>query len=424
MRGYLTNNAFSKLLLLIGTAFPGFTKLVAIIWIEKTSGSVALGLLLSDVNITTMFTYFTAIGWSAVLITRVAKENDRAKQLNFLWSVHFQAIPSMIIAMIAVVTLYFLGVIVDAPAMLAFLMAYSSYQMLRHYYFGLKSPVSVFSLELLIFVSLVLYISLNFYSVIGSGWIFVTPILLSVFVVVLMLVQGSILNITANVKLQRDVTEKALMFGFSNLTSGGILMALVPIVNYYATPNYAAVVGILVTMIGFILIFSRTITNYYLPLMAVSVGKSDVKKLRRSIRVCRLISTATIFFLSVILMVSTALIAPYYFENLYNLNGFWAIFSLLLTYVFLGQIFLADAALIVVQEKGYFSAILNASAFGVGAILAVVSYFMLTEGSDRIVMLLTGLNILQLLKGIAMIENTRSELRTLRSRDTQSNLSL
>jgi O-antigen/teichoic acid export membrane protein len=397
---------FGKILLLLGTGLPGLTKLIAILWVKETAGSEVLGEVLSDINIATMFTYFTAIGWAIILINRVAVTKNSCEQFAIINGIMIQTILAILISCLALAVLFYIGVTKNLVNSVIFVIGYSSYQLIRHFYFGKKEPLSLCFLELSIL--LISIAGLYFFSDSSQllAYIFSVPLMLVAVVWFLSETYRLMAEKAPIFEYQKNVTDKALYFGLANMASSGSLLLLVPVVNGYSNSTYAALVGLIVTLVGMVLIFSRTITSYYLPLMALSYQEKNYNIFEQQIKNCRKISISSIILMAIFLFLVCKISGPIFYPDLYELKWSITILVILILNIIVAQVSLPDAAVIVVQEKSKLSVCINIIDFLFFAFFAGI--ISLVHGDTiKIVFLLVSMLFCQIAKTFYMGMHTR-----------------
>lgn len=396
-----------KLMLLIGTGLPGVTKLMAIYFVQLSAGSEVLGKLLSDLNIISMFTFFTAIGWASLLIIRVAMEKDRLSRYQIFNGILLKVIPVFFLSLVVILVMQIYSIFHYLDLACLYLFVYSVYQLTRHFYFGCADPRSLFILEVVIAALTITYGIFASLLDLGLLAVFVAPILFATLIDVFFW-QVSLKQNSRKFFGHLDLdSRKAYEFGFANLASGGVYMLLVPIVGLYLSPSYSALVGVLVTLIGFVLIVSRTFTNFYLPVLAKLRSGSDNTSSVRLVAKFRLLSMVAIALLSSALVMAWLAFAPTFINEIASLDGTLHIFLLMLACTAIGQVFLPDAAIIVTYECGRLSAILNGLALLGVVVVSAGLFFIDLPGLNKIYALLLSLFTIQCIKGAYMFANTK-----------------
>lgn len=403
---------YAKFYLLAATAFPGVTRIVGVVLIEKYFGADQLGAILNDINVVTQLTFFTAIGWCSLLINRVASENSKTEQLKIFHGVLIASLPVIIVATILIVILVKIEIVNYMAASILYMISFSIYQFIRHYCFAARVIKVLLAIEVAILLLLLICFCFTYYVNKGSELIFVIPLIMVSVVWQIFTMHKLYLRKQGYVLRQRNILVHSQYFGLSNMASGGVFLMLVPISAYLLSNIYAAMVGIIVTVVSVIMIFSRSITNHYLPTMARLFKSNDADKLKVVLNKYRMIVASSMFVLSAITALLTGYLAPRYYPDLFILDGSVEIFFLLFSYLFVSQLFLTDASLLVVQEKSQYSLLVNISVLVLLVVAFVLINVTIPGQLDKLIVFLISMFVVQLVKGYILYSNTRLYCRS------------
>lgn len=393
------SRSLSFLLLAAATGAPGITRLVAIFLAEKEVAAEILGDVLNDLAIANALCFLTCIGFSSLLVPRIAKIDNPEEKYGTLNGIILSSMPLWLACVGVVYALSVSGFVFSFNFVLAFIVGFSVYQFVRHYFVANGYYVFLVLLELFVFVATLIGYYLVVLGEAAVSLLFSFPFLI-VAVVYVMGVFYSFLRGRKVYISQKGAFLHGLRFGLTNMLSGGVFMMLVPVVRYFSGPAYAALMGTAMAVSNILMLITRPLSNYYLPAIAKSLG--DGKKIDLIFRrMLALILGASFAFL--LLLVFGFDILSGKFAEVFSVHGsFYIVFLFVLSVAF-GQLFLPHNCWLVAGERSGASLKIN-FAFFIGFVLAVLLVGQMDLGDfNKILSVLVFVCLLQILKGVAVL---------------------
>lgn len=248
---------------------PGAYKALIFVLIQQVYGLEILGDIASWQSIAQIVGFFTAIGWSSLILTRVARAETKASRGEAFYCLSMMAGFTLVICNICTLLI---GTILDknsdAIQISCWLTAWTLYQIPRHYFIALKAYRKALCLDIGI-------ITLSISSIAASSAIHVSLWLalsmatggLSAF----LLIQKGTNSLLP--KIGYDI--KGLEFGLANFLSGGIPLSFIPLASYFEGEALAGAISLFISITAIALLIPRAISLNQLPKLAQCVDTPE-----------------------------------------------------------------------------------------------------------------------------------------------------
>ncbi|MCY1275192.1 hypothetical protein D9M69_322410 [compost metagenome] len=268
---------------------PGAYKVLIFFLIQKTHNLTLLGNIASWQSIAQIIGYFTAIGWSSLILVRVSKTNSKPESVRIFNQISTMSALTLCACSIAILTIgLLLKKTEDAIQICLWLSAWTLYQIPRHYLIALREYRRAIYLDI---------------GVIGCSLLALTAPEedTSALLAISMLTAGAITFILIqngkNTKIPPIKYEfKGIEFGLVNLLSGGISLSLVPLASYFEGKDFAGTISLFISISAIALLIPRAISLNQLPKLTKLIGdpqiiSSQIPILRRQINLSNIFTT-------------------------------------------------------------------------------------------------------------------------------------
>ncbi|WP_027178094.1 hypothetical protein [Maridesulfovibrio bastinii] len=343
---------FKTLSLLGSTALPGAQRIFLYFLVEHFFGLQFLGRFANDLSIIFMIGYFTAVGWSSMIMIRVPQTDGLAK-LQTLFTIakfsFFSLIPSCII-------IYFLGYLgfIFNPDLSSFvLVSWSLFMLFRRFMLALKRYHILFAAELLVLTGIAVILWFGRKYPFAPYFSYAVPcavVTLTAICLTTWLLKKNKLNFF---NAQPGVMRHGLEFGLNNFVSGGRMLLLTPLVVQIAGEIYGGIIGLINSVLGVVQLFPRTLSQFHLPEMSRLVKNGDsisfigyVSKFRKQVS-----ALLTLIFLFSAIGWWAIGLTPYGVRL--HADGAVFIFYIMLIATVIDQAVIADANSLMVRELSF-----------------------------------------------------------------------
>lgn len=256
---------------IIATGMPGLYRVLAFIGVQKIYSLSDLGRAASAFSVAQILAFFTAIGWTTLILARVPAAHCREDGVQrFYELVQMAAISLVAFAVGIVLWAWAFPSEVSGLETGVIMAGWTFYQVTRHYFVALREYRRIIAYDLFLLAATAAYVVGCHDFGIAAGF----PLGLA------LLTTGALIlvNIGRPQKFLRATTFefKGLEFGFNNFLSGGVALSLVPIANFTEGAHFAGVVSLVVSFSAICALIPRAISLYRLPELSklVSAGKS------------------------------------------------------------------------------------------------------------------------------------------------------
>ena len=283
---------------------PGVYKLLILFLIQHFYGLNILGDIASWQSIAQILSYFTAIGWSSLILVRIAKAKttkERIEEFNRLSMMGGVTLLTVIFSLL--LTSSIVENTEDALQITYWLVAWTMYQLPRHYLIALREYRKALLLDATV-------ISLSIFSLIIAQ-ANDASLLLSASMMTGGLASFYFIQKTGKASLPKfNYDIKGLEFGLVNFLSGGISLSLIPLASYFEGKSFAGAISLFISISAIALLLPRAISLNQLPTLANVVHNSAelaqrTRPMRSQIRLSNILTTLACIVIGAIVLVQT-----------------------------------------------------------------------------------------------------------------------
>jgi len=257
-----------KVLVLIAVAMPGLQRLYVFLLAGNALSLSKFGEFSSDYSVVQVLSFFSAIGWSGVILTRVPKLSSNDSKI-FLANITRTSLGYYFLYTLVLVAMFFYGVLFDLFGTLFFLITWMVYQLARHYAFA-RTSYNVIIVADVVFMSVFTGLALlgcDVFFGLSIGYLLSAALLFYK-------------NITFKYRrvIGQDVVKSFEISG-SNFLSTSTLMGLPFIVSLSGEVEYSAFIGSMLSILGVLLLLPRGFSVYLSPILAKMNGSVESERL-------------------------------------------------------------------------------------------------------------------------------------------------
>jgi hypothetical protein len=301
---------FEKLNVIVATGMPGAYKVIIFFLIEILLGATVLGQTASQFSIAQILGFFTAIGWSSLILVRLPKLNDRkelVEEFNSLFSMGI-IVYCGLLPIICLVGYYFFTIEMTLE-FIALSLAWSLYQFPRHYLLSLKEYFKLIVLDSLIILATLALIFETKNPILSISIPFIISSIISIFLI----------NHSSGARIGLKLPErKGIEFGFNNFLSGGLVLSIIPAAQHLTGAEFAGLISLFISVTAISLLIPRAVSLSQLPQLA-KIGHDKLALLKMSQEMHRQISLFN--WLTLGLNILIAFIVSFYFTgNIYPIE--------------------------------------------------------------------------------------------------------
>jgi O-antigen/teichoic acid export membrane protein len=250
------------------TAFPGVQRVVVFALVARVSGMAALGRFSSDISVVSLIGFFTAVGWSSVILVRVPKAPDQ-EALAVTTEISALALLSLVVGCAVLTVLRTWGLVFHLFDSCAYLSAWTGYQLVRHYFIAAQRYYRLLLAEVLILASVCVLL-----AVFPASSEVIPYRALSIPLGTLVVGSASCLWWRAwrkgvwPLRIGAGTVVTGLEFGANNMISGGMAMIIPPLVVRVAGAGYGGLLGLISSLLGIVGLVPRAMALQKLPDLA------------------------------------------------------------------------------------------------------------------------------------------------------------
>ncbi|MBE7421045.1 MAG: hypothetical protein HS110_01115 [Zoogloeaceae bacterium] len=274
--------------ILIVTALPGVQRIVAFWIIARTTDINTLGKLATDISLTTIFGFTTAIGWCSLMLVRLPRLRA-ARQSQFSVTIALNAFIVTVASALPLVYLQEAGIIHSAWGTWLLLASWSIYQLARHYSLARKEYGRLLAYEVT-----ALCVSLSCLGLVaryGTSWAYSALSLPYLAMGLAWLCRWLASNRAAGLKHHgryRDLWSSSQGFALNTGLTAGLMATVVPIAKLTAGDAHAGVAAIVLSVTQVLVLFPRALSYHFLVPMSAAFGERDTLQLKKILRRFRL----------------------------------------------------------------------------------------------------------------------------------------
>jgi len=290
---------------LVCTGMPGLYRVVVFAFLQHEYSLAALGDTASDMALAQIAGFLTAIGWASLILVRVPMASDRRQAVAAFYTVAWMAAATTAVVTCAVIIVapLFPGAF-NARSFVLVLCGWSAYQLARHFFVARRSyRIAVIFDVLLIGLS---FASLTVCRSFGIS----SSTALALALLAVSAAMFAAIGAPSRTTLSHRYDTKGLQFGMTNLLSGGMTLALVPMASYMCGVSFAGGFSLLLSITAVAMLLPRAISTMQLPELArLTASKSPIQKAVQAMNRTLWISNVAVLGVNVVL-VTTAVFWP------------------------------------------------------------------------------------------------------------------
>lgn len=307
---------FAKALAVFVTGMPGLQKIIVFVMLEQLLTEKMLGEFSSDYSIVQMLSIFTAVGWSALILSRIPKLEAFYKK-TFLYEVLKNAAICSTFFIAILVLLKIAGLIYQSYDLIFFLLSWSLYQIVRHFSLAEKEYVKISLADCLSTIMLTILLVYDFRPFIALSLTYS----LSAF-----LLMRDNLQISKE-RFTLKEYRKSFDFSTSNFLSSFGSMGLPVLVAHTSGEELAGLIGFVLSIIIAMQLITRALGFYFIPEMA---AVNSIKSKMEIYKKYRRINYVTTLLLFIVLLVIYIIITKLELIKLFETKQSFIIYTLLL----------------------------------------------------------------------------------------------
>lgn len=386
-------------MLLAVTAFPGLQRLLVLVLAERIHGIESLGRLANDLSIVSLLGFFTAVGWSTIILSRIpAVPESQCHQVAF--GVSAWGFTAMIFGAVILTGLFWAGLVFHPVEAAAILFGWSSYQLVRHFMLARQSYRRLFVIETSITLG-ALAILLGLSDSTAAYRAISVPFLLAG---LLGFASGwrslSKSGRKNNVLFALADLRTGLEYSATNILTGGTVLLLTPAAVFLAGDAYGGIIGLMLGMLSVMILIPRAMGFSNLPAVSGALGKSDLAgalSLHRTFKHQILVLS---FLMACMLVFSGLLLGNEYYQQIYTTDGSKAAFISLIVYFVISQAMLPDANLLVALQKSAIQFRIALASFLLFLATVLILVGIGLRGPNAVILILAALIVSAALRGL------------------------
>ena len=281
---------------------PGIYKALTFFLVSKTYGTSILGELASWQAIAQIAGYFTAIGWSTLILVRIPRSSNKEERVDVFNRLTSMGTYTLIIAL-AILTIT--GLVTNEKKSCfqigLWLSAWTYYQIPRHYFISLKEYRKALTLDsTVIILSVVSLLAPE-----DRASAFLAMSMLSVGIFSIMVIKNFKLNYIS----PKAYEIKGLEFGLANMLGGGVSLTLIPLSSYFEGAKFAGELSLFISITAISLLVPRAISLNQLPQISNSLENPKLLEelipiLRKNTRASNI--ATSIFCIAIIILMASS----------------------------------------------------------------------------------------------------------------------
>lgn len=349
----------------VATGLPGAHRIVVFIIIQTLFSREILGAISSWLFIAQIIGFFTAIGWSSLILVRIPKSKSNEEEVqeiaNLLWM-------SLISLTLSILLIILSGIATNALSSATYisilLTGWTIYQTTRHHLISKRKyrKIIEFDLAIIATTSAGIFVA---NSTIGIVFAISLPMFfVGIAHSALILIHGKTRKIT------KIIDPKGLEFGFTNFLSGGISLSIVPLAFHVDSPATAGTIALFISVSAIALLIPRAISLHQISELSRSMStdcslKHTVRRMTRQILISNLSTTALNIAVGFYLTKSSETPTPYILL---------IVFIILITQNFISTQSLVDSNILMSAERSRLMLLINVPLSAVYFSIAAVLY--------------------------------------------------
>lgn len=282
---------------IISTGLPGLYRVIVFLAIQITFNSSQLGNIASSFTTAQILGFFSAIGWSSILLTRLPRLSSKEQKNEELNRILIMALATALLIVIILVQLALLtGNLYGAFEISSLLIGWTVYQIPRHYLIAEKLYRKAIFLDILLLSITTLSISIST-SEIGVVASISSSLAICGAALYFHLQKGAFGNIT---KLKFE--KIGLEFGLANFITGGIALSIIPASKAFSDPEVTGLLSLFLSISSISWLIPRALSLNNLPALTIELNERKhssliLQELKRQITTANIATTIACIFL-------------------------------------------------------------------------------------------------------------------------------
>lgn len=274
IKGILSENFY-----LVGTTtFPGFHKLITLLFISFLFDKTEIGDYVNDTFIIYIFGYLTVFNWANFILMEMIKQPSNRQPL-FFGKISWMSFSILVPILGIIFFLFKFKIITDFYGTAVFLFTWSFHQLWRHYFIARKCFKSLFYSDvfIMLFTLGAIYISKK----VELNTLFAQSLPMVMVPAIYKLIHINspdfYIEFRSLSKINWSIYKRALNYSLINLSTGGIQLLIAPLSYQLLNSEFTAIIGIVNNLASVGLIIPRAISYSYIPNLA-KVFRSSFEK--------------------------------------------------------------------------------------------------------------------------------------------------
>ncbi|PTR21141.1 hypothetical protein [Pseudomonas sp. GV085] len=297
----LNSGHLQKLEALVATGMPGAYKVLIFFLIQYIYDLGTLGTIASWQSIAQIVGFFTAIGWSSLVLVRVAKAETKKDRVEVFNSLSIMGFSTLLVCASGILIIgVLLNMIEEGIQIIYWATAWTFYQIPRHYLIALRVYRKAIAMDVAV-------IGLSICTI-----LMVSAEAASVWLAFSMMAAG----LTAFILIQRGSNAdrpnlgyefKGLEFGLANFLSGGVSLSLIPLAAIFESEAFVGIFSLFISTMGIALLIPRAISLNQLPKLAKIVDLPEtltthIALMRRQISLSNILTSTVCLAIGTIII--------------------------------------------------------------------------------------------------------------------------
>ncbi|WP_296283777.1 hypothetical protein [Pseudomonas sp.] len=395
-------NIISRAEPVFATGLPGAHRVIIFFIIQSFFSRETLGSVSSWLFIAQIAGFFTAIGWSSLILVRIPKSASSRVEAQETANLSWMSIISLAIT---VSIILFTGKILNAPLDAVYISlllgGWTTYQTTRHYLIAKRKYKRIITLDLIIITSTAISLSItkNTFGIIFA--ISLPMFLAGIANTGIILYKERIRTIT--IKFE----PKGIEFGFTNFLSGGIPLSIVPLALHFDDSKTAGAIAIFLSISAIAILIPRAISLHQISEISRSMATSGnietlIPRMSRHILISNTLTTILNSLMAIYLITTNE-------EGLTYAQA--VTLFILVIQNFISTQSLVDSNILMSAERSRFMLIMNLPLSTVFFSTAAILYIIKPQHS--LIIICFTMLLLTITRSIATRAYARKELRNL-----------
>jgi len=333
----ITNEKMQKIYLILTVGTPGVIRLLVLFTLAKFTTLELVGVLVYKWAIVLMISMITVDGFSALLSSRLPPKKSNAARIRIISKQLSNGLSLMPLAII----IWFVFDSKFSVGDIVFCLCWFFYGMTRYLLITLRKYRTVLIIELLSLLLMLMIIILGraYISDVTIGYLFMPLGFLSIAVLILYY------GFKVIFKIRPSFEFIGIKFGITNLLSGGVGQAVIPVVKVIYGEILTGYIGIILSILNFLLLVPRAMAQYYLPRLSMAAKPRKYQLYNDYRKKIHMVLSISLFAMPILWLLITE-----FYINFGNGNQYLLMFIMIYLSLLGGQLSLPSANYFMVQE--------------------------------------------------------------------------